>query len=109
MDARTLIELQREAQQVYASSALLDYVQAIVNHTRRSPAYASGLSPRAALALLHASRAWALMDGRRYVVPEDVQAVLPGVVGHRLAPIAEVSRANGADVAEQLIRQVPIP
>lgn len=109
MDAETLIELQRQAQQVYASSALLDYVQALVSHTRHSPAYANGLSPRAALALLHASRAWALMDGRGHVIPEDVQAVLPGVVGHRLVPAAEVSRANGTDVAAQLLRQVPIP
>jgi MoxR-like ATPase len=69
----------------------------------------NGLSPRAALALLHAARAWALMDGRSHVVPEDVQAVLPGVVGHRLAMTGEAGRINGADVAEQLIKQVAIP
>jgi MoxR-like ATPase len=109
MSAAELLELQQRTQQVHASSALLDYVQALVNHTRRTTDYVNGLSPRAALALLHAARAWALMAGRSHVVPEDVQAVLPGVVGHRLVPAGEVNRMNGADVAAQLIRQVAIP
>lgn len=102
-------ELQQEAQHVHVAPALLDYVQALVNHTRASAEYANGLSPRAALALLHAARAWALMEKRKHVVPEDVQAVLPGVVGHRLMPTVEVGRVNGFDVASQLIEQVAIP
>ena len=109
MNVKDLVELQRRAQQIHTSSALLDYVQALVNHTRRAPDYVNGLSPRAALALLHAARTWALMDGRGHVVPEDVQAVLPGVVSHRLSAAGEVNRANGEDVAERLIRQVAIP
>jgi MoxR-like ATPase len=104
-----LIELQQEAQQVHVASALLDYVQAIVRHTRSSTEYANGLSPRAALALLHAARAWALMENRKHVVPEDVQAVLAGVVGHRLVPAGECARSNGADIAQHLIKQVAIP
>jgi MoxR-like ATPase len=109
MEAKALLELQREAQGVHTSSALLDYVQALVSHTRRSPDYAHGLSPRAALAVLHAARAWALMEDRRHVLPEDVQAVLPGVVGHRLVLAGDTNRVNGADVADRLIKQVPIP
>ena len=109
MDAKTLLELQREAQHVYTSGALLDYVQALVGHTRQSAEFAHGLSPRAALAVLHAARAWALMDNRRHVLPEDLQAVLPCVVGHRLALAGGAGRVNGTDIAEQLIRQVPIP
>lgn len=109
METRELVELQHRAQQVHASNALLDYVQALVNHTRRAADYVNGLSPRAALALLQAARAWALMDGRGHVVPEDVQAILPGVVGHRLVPAGEATRLNGADVAAHLIRQVAIP
>ena len=109
MDAKALLDLQREAQQVYTSSALLDYVQALVGHTRQAPEFAHGLSPRAALAVLHAARAWALMEDRRHVLPEDVQAVLPGVVGHRLALAGDAARVNGADVADRLIKQVPIP
>src|SRR5687768_8028287 len=104
-----LAGLQHEAQQVHAAPALLDYVQALVNYTRTSAEYTNGLSPRAALALLHAARAWALMEGRRHVIPEDVQAVLPGVVSHRLTPAADVGRVNGADVADYLIKQVAIP
>ena len=109
MDPRLLVELQREAQQVYTAPALLDYVQALVGYTRQAPDFVHGLSPRAALAVLRAARAWALMEKRRHVLPEDVQAVLPGVVGHRLARAGDPAHVNGADVAEQLIRQVPIP
>jgi MoxR-like ATPase len=104
-----LNELQHEAQQVHVSAALLDYVQAIVNHTRASAEYANGLSPRAALALLHAARAWALMERRKHAVPEDVQAVLPGVVGHRLMSRIEGARVNGFEVAQQLMKDVAIP
>ena len=81
----------------------------MASHTRRSADYINGLSPRAALALLHAGRAWALMQGRSQVMPEDVQAVLPAVVGHRLVPAGEITRANGADVADRLIKRVAIP
>jgi MoxR-like ATPase len=102
-------ELQHEAQQIHVSAALLDYVQALINHTRASAEYATGLSPRAALALLHAARAWALMESRKHVVPEDVQAVLPGVVGHRLMSRIEGARVNGFDVAQQLLKEVAIP
>ncbi|MDH3438388.1 MAG: AAA family ATPase, partial [Betaproteobacteria bacterium] len=109
MSAADLIELQQRAQKVHASSALLDYVQALVTHTRHAVDYVNGLSPRAALALLHAARAWALMSGRGHVVPEDVQAVLPGVVGHRLVSTGEVSRVASNDTAAHLVKQVTIP
>jgi MoxR-like ATPase len=109
MSPQELAGLQHSARQIHASNALLDYVQALADHTRRSADYVNGLSPRAALALLHAARAWALMAGRDHVMPEDVQAVLPVVVGHRLVSTGEVTKANGADVAQQLIKQVAIP
>jgi MoxR-like ATPase len=109
LNEHELSALQREVQQVHAAPALLDYVQALVEFTRQAPEYAAGLSPRAALALLHAARAWALIDGRRHVVPEDVQAILPGVVGHRLMPGAEARRLNGTDVAQHLVKEVAIP
>ena len=109
MTSQDLAKLQRDAQQIHVSPALLDYVQALATHTRRAADYINGLSPRAALALLHAARAWALMQGRSHVMPEDVQAVLPAVVGHRLVPTGEITKANGADVADRLIKQVAIP
>ena len=104
-----LMALQREARAVHASGALLDYLQALVEHSRRAPDYINGLSPRAALALLNASRAWAMMHGRHQVLPEDVQAIVPGVVGHRLYVARDNGRITGAAVAEQLIEAVPIP
>ena len=104
-----LMDLQAMVKTVHAAAPLLDYIQALVEHSRRSPEYATGLSPRAALALLHASRAWALIEGRDKVLPEDVQAVLPGVAGHRLRPVHDGVRASSLDKAHGLISAVPIP
>ncbi len=111
MQPGELLALQRDAQQLHISDALLDYVQALVGHTRLSPDYASGLSPRAALALTQAARAWALLDARKHVVPEDVQAVLPGVVGHRLSAsgTARDTASGSTDVAARLLQSVAIP
>ncbi len=83
------------------SDALLDYLQDVIAVTRSTPEFGPGLSPRAALALLRCSQAWAFMEDRRHVLPEDLQAVLPSVVNHRLR--------QGATSAEELLRQVPIP
>jgi MoxR-like ATPase len=107
--AGDLVGLQGQVKDVHAAPALLDYVQALVEHTRRSPDYASGLSPRAALAMLHAARAWAMLAGRDKVLPEDIQAILPGVAAHRLRPAHDGVKTGGADVAAALIAAVPIP
>ena len=109
MSAEELAELRRGVDRVHASSALIDYLQALIRHTRTTADFAAGLSPRAGLALLHAARAWALMDGRKEVVPEDVQSVIPGVVGHRLHASDQHGRVNGVDVAARLISAVAIP
>ena len=66
-----------------------------------------GLSPRAALAIVHTARAWALLEGRDKVIPEDVQAILPGVAAHRLRPAHDAARR--VDVGAQLLSAVPIP
>jgi len=105
-----LLQLQREVQLVHVSPALLDYLQALLNHTRQDSAFTHGLSPRAGLALLQGARAWAYIDGRTSVIPEDVQAVLPAVVAHRLsAANGESGTVSGARLAEQLMQQVAIP
>lgn len=101
--------LQQAASEVYVADALLDYIQALLAFTRQAPRFHSGLSPRAALALLHAARAWALIGGRDAVLPEDVQAVLSAVVGHRLRPSGEFSGESGAALAAYLLTAVPIP
>jgi MoxR-like ATPase len=107
LSAAELVELQQNVQQVHVAPALLDYVQAIVEHTRRHPDFAAGLSPRAALALVHSARAWALIEGRDKVIPEDVQAVLPGVATHRLR--ATHGAARRLDIGAMLLAAVPIP
>jgi len=94
-------------EQIHVADALLDYIQDLLGYTRNSPHYSYGLSPRAGLAILSSSRAWALMLGRGEVLPEDVQAVLPSVVGHRLHAAGEQADQNG--LVEDLIRRVAIP
>lgn len=93
----------------YAAPALIDYVQALVAHTRGSPDYLSGLSPRAALALLAAARAWALLEGREAVLPEDIQTVLPCVAAHRLRPAGDVSHHTAERVGRALVAAVALP
>jgi MoxR-like ATPase len=109
MSAAELIALQQQVRQVFVSPALLDYVQSILRHTRESARFIHGLSPRAGLSLLGAARAWALLDGRNAVMPEDVQAVLPGISGHRLQSVQDVRRQDGEKLARELIEAVPIP
>ena len=109
MESAELLELQQRVRQVYASPALLDYLQAILRHTREAARYTHGLSPRAGLALLSAARAWALLDERDAVIPEDVQAVLSGVVSHRLQAVGEYQKQNSDILARELIEAVAIP
>ncbi len=109
MSAEELLALQQQVKQVFVSSALLDYVQAILRHTRESARFVHGLSPRAGLSLLAAARAWALINGRNAVIPEDVQAVLPSVASHRLQSVQDVQISDGNKLARELIEAVAIP
>ncbi|HUN93228.1 MAG TPA: AAA family ATPase [Burkholderiaceae bacterium] len=106
-----LLAAQAEVRRVHASEALLDYLQALLAYTRASGRFADGLSPRAGLAILAAARAWAWLDGRGHVVPEDVQNVLAPVVGHRLHAVhGDGTRAlHGRDLVANLIQAVAIP
>jgi MoxR-like ATPase len=105
-----LVAAQVEVKKTFCSNALLDYVQALLAHTRNSGKYAEGLSPRAGLALLAAARAWAWLDDRDHVIPEDIQNVLPAVAGHRLHAVQrDGGRAlHGRELAAQLIQAVPV-
>ncbi len=80
----TLVSLQQQVDKVTATEPLISYIQRIIAYTRENAPYGQGLSPRGGLALLKASKSWALIDGRHSVLPDDVQAVLPSVVEHRL-------------------------
>lgn len=108
LNTAQLQSLQHQVGTVQVSEALLDYLQAILAHTRQHGLYKNGLSPRAGLALMHSAQAWALIEGRDYVLPEDVQAVLPAVAGHRLRPVEE-QLTSAAQRVQQLINAVPIP
>jgi len=97
---------QQEVDKVHTSAALLDYVQALLLTSRESKHFSLGLSPRAGLSLLRAARAWAIIDGRYQVIPEDIQAVLPAVANHRLQSTEQV---NADQLVRLLIESVPIP
>lgn len=105
MSNEQLLILQQSVSQVHASSSLLEYVQRILHFTRYEAGYSYGLSPRGALALLQAAKAWALIHDREHLIPEDVQAVLPAVVDHRLADSAQQS-AHG--VSKQILSKVAV-
>ena len=109
MSAAELLDLQQQVKQVIVAPALLDYVQAILRHTRESTRFMHGLSPRAGLSLLAAARAWALIAGRNAVIPEDVQAVLPGIASHRLQSVQDAQISDGDRLARELIEAVAIP
>jgi len=107
LPSESLRALQIQAKAVHVAEALLDYVQALIRFSRESGAYEFGLSPRAGLALLGAARAWTFLDGRDSVLPEDVQAVLAAVCGHRLRPL--LAGGLGADeVVAPMLNQVAV-
>jgi MoxR-like ATPase len=105
ISADKLASLQQLATRVHVAEPLLDYVQNLLDATRRAGEFAEGLSPRAGLSLLAAARAWAMLHGRDMVLPEDVQEIAPSVIGHRLRP------AGGGRVVSvaRLLESVPIP
>ncbi len=103
-----LLKLQSTITSLHVSAALLDYIQALVAHTRESGEFSSGLSPRAAIALVRASQSWAMMAGHGGVYPEDVQAVLPSVVGHRLEPAQGSDVQSASRIGESILEAVPV-
>ncbi len=108
IDPATIRELQQLAHRVHVADALLDYVQAIVAYTRNAPDLEAGLSPRAGLALLRAARAWALMSGHSGVTPDDLQAIAPSVISHRLRH-RDGNVRDTLEIASQVLDAVPIP
>ena len=111
LQPKQLTQLQRQAAELFAAPALLDYVQALLERSRNSPRFIGGLSPRAGLHLLAAARAWAFLADRGEVLPEDVQAVLPSVAGHRirLAGNGLPNTESLSQIIQQLITEVALP
>ncbi len=109
LDGETLIHLQRQAEQVHVAAAVVDYVHAILTYTRSQGRFLHGLSPRAGLGLLRCARAWALLEGRDFTLPEDVQRVLPVVVPHRLLSGDDNSPAGHSAIAAAILDAVAVP
>jgi MoxR-like ATPase len=109
MTPEGLLQLQQQVPAITVSDALLDYLQDLLEFSRVSSDFNGGLSPRAGLAILRSAQAWALVHGRDHVLPEDVQAVLPSVIAHRLTLTDQNKAAGQYAVADLLIRQVPVP
>jgi MoxR-like ATPase len=110
MRPEELVDAQRSLRAIHASAALVDYLQALAQASRSGKLFAEGLSPRAVLALLQAARAWAALEGRDHVIPEDVQTLLVPVCAHRLRPLRSAQGVAMAsrDLVLQLQKSVPV-
>ena len=108
MSPDELVAAQQAVQAVHASDALLDYLQALIQATRSGTWFVEGLSPRAGVAVLRAARARALLGGRDYVAPDDIQYVLPQTIAHRLVPVAGAGRGRREQV-RAMIEAVALP
>jgi MoxR-like ATPase len=103
-----ILALQGDCERVHVSESLLDYIQALLTETRDERWFETGLSPRAGLALLRASRAYTFLENRDFVTPEDVKTVFPGLARHRLSPSSGFSQTPDEQIQE-LMSQLPIP
>ncbi len=103
-----LVDLQHTVSQVHTAEPVLDYLQDIVAATRSGRWFAQGLSPRAALAVVRSAKAQAYLSGRDYVAPDDIAAVLPQTVAHRLTPVRDAGRGPVEQV-RALLEAVPLP
>jgi len=108
LQADELQQLQQQVLAVHAAAPLLDYLQDLIAATRSGRWFVQGLSPRAGLAVLRAAKANALLSGRDYVAPDDLQAILPQTAAHRLTPVAEAGRGAFEQV-RAMIEAVPLP
>lgn len=106
IDAQQLQAWQAEVAKIRVRDPVLDYIQALLLASRAPERFALGLSPRAGQGLLRASQAWAFLEQRAFVVPEDVQQVFVALAGHRLVGQGQ---EPGIWLAEQLLEQVDVP
>lgn len=103
-----LFNVQQLAAKLHASPAILDYIQAILEFTRQTNTFEFGLSPRGGLAILKAAKAYALIEGQKYILPEHVQAILPAVVNHRLPVHLDAASKQLTSAAEHIMESISI-
>ena len=108
LGSEELAALQHAVGRVHVAEPLLDYVQDLIAATRSGRWFLQGLSPRAGIALMRAARAQALIAGRDYVAPDDVQAILPQCVAHRMIPVGDAGR-GAVEQVRAMIDAVPLP
>ena len=108
IDIPQLKAISEACAQVQVSSSMIDYLQRIVAYSRENSAFSYGISPRGALALLKACRSWAYIEGRDYVIPEDLQQLLEPVLGHRLRPAEDIGARSVKGLIQQLLGQVDV-
>ncbi len=107
-NANSLIAAQAAVHQVHAADPLLNYVQDLIAATRSGRWFLQGLSPRAGIALVRAAKAQALLAGRDYVAPDDVQVILPQTIAHRMVPVADAGR-GAVEQVRAMVAAVPLP
>lgn len=108
LDASELLTLQHLVNEVHSAPPVIDYCHDVLQFTRRSERFSHGLSPRAGVAMLRAAKAWALLERRDYVIPEDVQRVLPSCVTHRLVGEEDGRRVSHDEVAALILGSVAV-
>ncbi len=106
LSATDILEMQKLVSQVHISEAIVDYIQDIISMTRVTKDSGQGLSPRGALCLVSASKAWAFLQDRQMVLPEDVQAVAVSVMSHRLNPSEDLTGETGKQLSEEILESV---
>ncbi len=108
LQADDISNIRVDASQVIVSEAILDYVQRIVQHTRTSPEFYCGVSPRGALALLNCAKTWAYVHARDHLLPDDVQAVMPSVLGHRVREVEDYDNSTGDALVDKVLNTVDV-
>lgn len=111
LEGQTLEKIQHLVAKIKCSDSLIDYIYKLASHTRKSSECLHGLSPRAVIALLHASKAWALIEGRDYLIPDDIQAVFPYLAEHRISPQSSIQHGITAEytpISQNILRLVDI-
>lgn len=107
LSGQEILDLQAESRKIVVSDAILDYAQALVRFTRESPEFELGLSTRGTVDLMNAARCWAMINGNEGVHPEDIKAVFPPVVSHRLQTRNDLGAST--DIGAFVLESVPIP
>lgn len=108
ISAAQLEQISQACGAVNVSESILDYLQRLIAYSRQAPEFSFGISPRGALALLNASRSWAYIEGRDYVIPEDLQQLLGPVTGHRLRAAEDIGGFGANALVQQLLSQVDV-